>query len=43
MSLSQPTHATPAHNGTLDAVLAAAPQDTARLGELLAQEFNLQP
>jgi flagellar biosynthesis/type III secretory pathway chaperone len=41
MSLSQPTHATPAHNGTLDAVLSAAPQDTARLGELLAQEFEM--
>ena len=41
MSLSPPTHATTAHDGTLDAVLAAAPQDTARLGELLAQEFEV--
>lgn len=41
MSLSQLTHATPAHDGTLDAVLVEAAQDTARLGELLAQEFEM--
>jgi flagellar biosynthesis/type III secretory pathway chaperone len=41
MSPGPSTPATPAHDGTLDAVLATAPQDTARLGELLAQEFEV--
>ncbi|MDP4772370.1 MAG: flagellar protein FlgN [Limnohabitans sp.] len=41
MSLSPSTPANPAHDGTLDAVLAAAPQDTTRLVELLAQEFEV--
>jgi flagellar biosynthesis/type III secretory pathway chaperone len=41
MSLNPPTPATPAHDGTLQGVLAAAPQDAARLEELLAQEFEV--
>ena len=41
MSLTPPNPVTPAHDGALDAVLASAPQDTARLGELLAQEFEV--
>jgi len=41
MSLNPPSPTTPSHDGTLDAALAAAPQDTARLGELLAQEFEV--
>ena len=41
MSLIPPTHAIPAHDGSLDPVFAEAAQDTARLGELLAQEFEM--
>lgn len=41
MNASHSTPDAPPPNGTLAAVLAAAPQDAARLAELLAQEFEV--
>ncbi|WP_396434869.1 flagellar protein FlgN [Limnohabitans sp.] len=40
MNPSTPAPAAPAPSGTLAAAMAAAPQDAARLGELLALEFE---
>ena len=41
MNASLPTPDAHHHDGTLAAVMAAAPQDAARLAELLAQEFEV--
>lgn len=41
MSLTSPTPATASHVVTLQVVIDAAPQDAARLAELLAQEFEV--
>lgn len=40
MNVSQPGSETPSPDGGLDSAVATAPQDAARLGELLALEFE---